>query len=379
MKKVLLIGCGAEIGANLLLLNEPTREGFAIDTVVTRAPATDAHYPDLSPLHGIVARLAMAQPGAVERLRIEAPTRLRIDGRAVDFVFSALAEAELPTGHFDIALIATSKADILPESQVAQAAGRLAPIVLGVAEADGLASVYAGFAGLDARHLPTLDARPMEPGLYCLGSCQSNGMHASLRVVLDALAALGHGGREVLSVQTDIVHPDTPNGVLGTRSFEGRQQDARNNLRPSFSQILQSRAKVLPWADGINTVSLRVPVQAPGYQINRFVVADNGQLTREGLIRAATALSDRLPHVLAGTEVPLGSRAYAAMARCAVLLHDSNHLLINRPDYLARQGLSELILQSWVSNTLGYCALVLATLRGIVRGEPQPVFAGVPA
>ena len=46
-------------------------------------------------------------------------------------------------------------------------------------------------------------------------------------------------------VEVDIVHPDTPTGRLGTKSFSPREQDARNNLRPSFSQIDSAMSKIL--------------------------------------------------------------------------------------------------------------------------------------
>ncbi|PWB30086.1 hypothetical protein DCO48_21510 [Pseudomonas sp. SDI] len=378
MKQCLLVGCGAEIGANLLLLNTPEVDQFTISTVITNPPPLDKHYPHLTAIHGIVAKLALAQPAALERLTVVSPTRLCIDQRPVDFIFANPAERQLMLpGRFDLAIIATAKADILPDSPVAKAIGELAAVVVGVAEADSANSIYGCLAGLEAPQLPSLDNQVIERGLYCLGSCQTNGMHASLRVVLEALAMKARSARAVLSIQTDIVHPDTPNGVLGTRSFEGRMQDARNNLRPSFSQIVQSRRKVLPWADLLNTVSLRAAVQAPGYQINRFVVADQGLLSKQDIIAASTAVNRRHPAVVAGTDVPLGSRAFSASARCATLLLDDAHLLLQRPAHLARQGLTEIILQGYVSNTLGYSALVLRTLQAIASGQPLPVFAGV--
>jgi hypothetical protein len=175
-------------------------------------------------------------------------------------------------------------------------------------------------------------------------------------------------------VETDIVHPDTPNGVLGTRSFEGRDQDARNNLRPSFSQITQSQSKVMPWAPLVNTISLRAPVHAPGFQINRFILRDGGLVTREAVETTINAMFDKYKHVVQGTKVPLGSRAYAHDQRCATILSDPNHLLISRPSYLSSQGLSQLTLQSFVSNTIGYSSLVIATARSVALGLPVSIF-----
>ena len=70
MKKAILVGCGAEIGANLLIQNDPAKDGFAIQTVVTNPPSLDKHYPELRPIDGIVARLAMALPGVQSRVNI---------------------------------------------------------------------------------------------------------------------------------------------------------------------------------------------------------------------------------------------------------------------------------------------------------------------
>ena len=81
MKKAILVGCGAEIGANLLIQNDPAKDGFAIQTVVTNAPSLDKHYPELGPIDGIVARLAMAHPGIQSQINIIDGNTLNIDGR----------------------------------------------------------------------------------------------------------------------------------------------------------------------------------------------------------------------------------------------------------------------------------------------------------
>ena len=312
MKKAILVGCGAEIGANLLIQNDPAKDGFVIQTVVTNPPSLDKHYPELRPIDGIVARLAMAHPGIQSHTDIIDHDTLRIDGREVHFFFGDLAK-DLPpqTGRFDIGFIATSKLDMDKNSPVARNMQELADVVLGVAEANELPSIYGCLEDLTRDDIDTIQRQVVGSGMYCLGSCQTNGMHASLRVLTEALRAIQCNASHIVSVETDIVHPDTPNGVLGTRSFEGRLQDARDNLRPSFSQIAMSQDKVMPWAPLVNTVSLRAPVHAPGYQINRFIVKDGGALTT-GLIEAAIErVSGTHPHVVKASRSPLGSRAYS--------------------------------------------------------------------
>lgn len=378
MKKAILVGCGAEIGANLLIQNDPAKDGFAIQTVVTNAPSLDKHYPELGPIDGIVARLAMAHPGIQSQINIIDGNTLNIDGREVHFFFGDLAK-ELPpqTGRFDIGFIATSKLDMDKNSPVARNMQELADVVLGVAEANELPSIYGCLEDLTRDDIGTIQRQVVDSGMYCLGSCQTNGMHASLRVLADAMRSINCNASHIVSVETDIVHPDTPNGVLGTRSFEGRLQDARDNLRPSFSQIAMSQDKVMPWAPLVNTVSLRAPVHAPGYQINRFIVKDDGALNRGLIEEAIERVSETHPHVVKASRSPLGSRAYAYERRCSTILSDKNHLLILRPAYLASQNLSEIIIQSFVNNTVGYSAVVRAVARSIALGLPVATFQGI--
>lgn len=378
MKTAILIGCGAEIGSNLLIQNNPERDGFAITTVITNAPPVDKHYPSLRPIDGIVARLAMAHPGFQSSVEVVNDHTLKVENRTVRFIFCDL-RAETPdvSAHFDIAFLATSKTDISESSPVALKLKGLASTILGVAEANDLPSIYGCLADLSDKEISTIRRAVIGEGMYCLGSCQTNGMHASLRVMIEALRTLGLNGSDIVSVETDIVHPDTPNGVLGTRSFEGRMQDARDNLRPSFSQIAQSQNKVMPWAPLLNTVSLRAPVHAPGYQINRFIVNDSGRLDAATIESAISVIHSQSDYVVKAAQSPLGSRAYAYDRRCSTILADPAHLLIVRPAYLSRQNLSEVIIQSFVNNTVGYSAVVVAVARSVALGHPVATFGSL--
>ncbi|PVE20867.1 hypothetical protein DC522_29785 [Microvirga sp. KLBC 81] len=361
MRRVLLVGCGSEIGVNLLLLNCPERDGFTIDTVITNSPAVDARYPSLTAIHGIYARALLAQPALAGGCEIVSESVLSFFGRKISFHFlNAHYDPFDELGRFDATILATSKQDA--ESVELNAKLRdISDMVLGVAESDRAPSIYPCLLGIDKTALPR-SPNIASDGLYCIGSCQTNGMHASLRVVILAIAGLGFDARSIVSVETDIVHPDTPTGRLGTKSFEGRLQDCRDNLRPSFSQITKSIKKVMPWASMLNTVSLRAPVHAPGYQINRFIVRDDGKLTRDRILKACEASYTKHPNIVKATDLPLGSKAYAFEARCATILADDNHLLLHRPAYLATQGLVQITLQSFVSNTIGYSANVLSAV-----------------
>ena len=72
---------------------------------------------------------------------------------------------------------------------------------------------------------------------------------------------------EILSNQLEIVHPDTPTGRLGTKNIDPRMQDARDNLRPSFSQATITMNKIFQMQKNLNTISLRTLTMPPGFQI----------------------------------------------------------------------------------------------------------------
>lgn len=378
MKTAILIGCGAEIGSNLLIDNIAENDGFEISTVITKAPPIDKHYASLRPIDGIIARLAIARPGIQSKIEVVNENVLRINNRVVRFYFCDL-RTDNPdiSEHFDLAFLATNKADIAEKSPIVLKLREFADTILGVAEANDLPSIYGCLADLTENDIPTIKRQVIGVGTYCLGSCQTTGMHASLRVIIEALQSIDLNAKNILAIETDIVHPDTPNGVLGTRSFEGRMQDVRDNLRPSFSQITQSQHKVMPWAPLVNSVSLRVPVHAPGYQINRFIVNDGGLLNAETIEKAISTICSKCDYIVTASSTPLGSRAYAHDRRCATILSDNNHLLIIRSPYLSKQNLSEVIVQSYINNTIGYTAVVLAVARSVAFGKHIATFGGL--
>lgn len=379
MKSCLLIGCGSEIGANILLHNDPHRDGFEVTDVVTNPPIVHEKYPSAGPIHGILARLALAQPSLLHTISVVGPTSLRVGERTIRFHFLNHQTADLDRlGFFDAAILATSKEEISsPQSR--DRLSKIASASFGVAEDNNSTSLYPCLFGVPLGLLPLgrSDAPPGET-FFCLGSCQTHGMHASLRLVLGALSELGLDASAIKSLETDIVHPDTPTGVLGTRSFEGRMQDCRNNLRPSFSQLPKGIAKVLPSAHFVATVSLRAPVPAPGYQINRFLIQDEGSIHVDHIRKCGEDDEKLYPTIVAQTHLPFGSLAYSSTARCSTLLSGDNHLIISRPKALAAHGLSEVILQSFVSNTLGYAANTIAAVTAHLRqAERARYFASV--
>jgi hypothetical protein len=119
MKKAILVGAGAEIGSNLLLLNTPANDGFEITTVITNEPPLHKNYPHLRPIDGIAARLALAQPGVHSLIQIVNDLTLKVGTRQINFCFCDLRK-EFPKidSDFDIAFLATSKTDISATSSI---------------------------------------------------------------------------------------------------------------------------------------------------------------------------------------------------------------------------------------------------------------------
>ena len=62
MKKILLIGCGSEIGSNLLMLSKKYNLGFDIDTVVNSPIKLDNKFKMLNQEDAIISRLRLAYP-----------------------------------------------------------------------------------------------------------------------------------------------------------------------------------------------------------------------------------------------------------------------------------------------------------------------------
>ena len=73
----------------------------------------------------------------------------------------------------------------------------------------------------------------------------------------------------LVHAELDIVHPDTASSSFGTKRIGARSEDARDNLRPGTSQVIDSMRRFAP-ATSNNAVSLRIPTQPPGFQIQRF-------------------------------------------------------------------------------------------------------------
>src|SRR3954447_21126181 len=84
LKTAVLFGAGADIGSNLLSLNDPARDGFAITDVVTRHIPSDAALPPLSSMQQLAGRMLLADPTLINQLDVDEQAQvLTVRGRPV--------------------------------------------------------------------------------------------------------------------------------------------------------------------------------------------------------------------------------------------------------------------------------------------------------
>ncbi|WP_305043122.1 hypothetical protein [Geoalkalibacter sp.] len=379
MKRILLIGCGAEIGSLLLGMLRPERDGLAIGAVLTHAPATDPSHPQLSPLDGLCARIVLAQPQLLDAVSVE-DGALRVRGREVPVFFGDMRTYPLENlpGPFDVCLVATSKTHIGDPQLMGRFLG-VAGYVLGVAEATQLPGFYPPLIGAPERFLPVSSQPAGHERIFALGSCQTNGWLAQVRAMLDLAEDVEMNHFDWRGLEVDIVHPDTPTGRLGTASIRAREQDPRDNLRPGFSQVETSMARLFPGRHALSSISLRTLTLPPGYQICRFffryTCADGSRLDAGRIVASLGRTARRLPWMLRLAERPYGSRGFEQCEAAAVVLpQDALLRFADDPFALQAEGghpLSELILQAYVHNTRGYCRSVIEAMRHLV-GNPAP-------
>lgn len=378
MKSVCLIGFGAEIGSNLVGMNRPEIDGFLISDVITRPP----NWQDSRPIESIMTRLLFANPNLFDTAKIIDDEMISINGRKVKFHFYDVHDAEsFQPAQFSACVVATSKSDI-SDINFMNKVLTWAPIVFSVAESDLQDSMafYVNLQGLGEHLENKITIRRPEKGFFHFGSCQSNGWHAILRTLCKTLKNSEVNNSEVLALQSDIVHPDTPTGSLGTRTMNPRDQEARNNLRPGGSQIKKSMDRLFPQSNNLNTISLRTLIDPPGFQINRFFftyeAAQNKRLTTSNFVETANTVASDHPHILTCSPHPFGSRIFAGRRTAAALLTDEKYLTYydrfsSTPD---GKAMSMLITQSYVDNVKGYCNSVLIGIQKLLDGEEIDVF-----
>ena len=384
MKNVLLVGCGAEIGAMLVGMNEPQKDGFRISAILTHPIFEDSKHLGLGALDSLYARIVLAQPQLLDDVECDPASeelicrgnRIKVHwGDCIDFDLSKLGK------QFEVCILATSKTHIGDDAIIGRF-GDVANFVIGVAEAAQIPSLYPNLIGVPERFLANPPRALNGHRVMCVGSCQSNGWQAQLRPIFEMAEELDFESLEILGLEIDIIHPDTPAGRLGTKSIEARSQDPRDNLRPSFSQVEMAMNLLFPDSNNINTISLRTLIMPPGYQICRFFfryqIANGVRLTRDDVEHRFAGVAKRLPKTLRMADRPLGSRGFEASEASAIVLageryfrYCDNPFKIDNP---AKQAVSRILTQAYVHNVRGYCRSVLDTVQHLLTENSPRVF-----
>lgn len=360
-------------------MNDEKSDGFAITDVITRAPK----WLDTPPIESIFTRLIMADPSLLDKVKINCEKSLMIGTRKVVFHFGDIhnfKDTVLDT-RFDACILATSKQDI-NDTKLTQNLRKISKLIFSVAESKLPESLayYVNLQGMGEKFQNSRKIKCTEGGLFHFGSCQSNGWHSTLRLLLQTFEQLPAQDIKFHSLQSDIVHPDTPTGSLGTRTMNPRDQEARNNLRPGGSQVKISMDRLFPESNNFNSISLRTLIEPPGFQINRFFFSytstEERRLKHQDFFNVAYKIENQHSHILTCSSYPFGSRAFAGRRTAACLLTDSKYLdFVDDFSSLEHErNLSMLITQSYVDNVKGYCNSVLVGASIALAGHEIDVF-----
>jgi hypothetical protein len=368
-----VFGLGADIGSNLISQNDPERDGFAITTAVTKPiPGADAE----RSMESLAARLTLADSTLLGRVKINADIpAVSVDGRVIAVHFRDVVTEPLDDiGPFDFGFVATHRSHVQDEA-IMEKIHQSCDVVLGAAENPRLPGLYGPLLDAPLHHIDAAitAAVPSDglPEIFALGSCQCVGWAAQLRGLLEALEVSGQQALGLRRMEVDIVHPDTASGRLGTHMIGAREEDPRDNLRPGVSQ-LQTSMRRFPGVQSVNTVSLRVLTQPPGYQICRFFTEAKLSVrdVREGLERARCVL----PEMVETTTTPIDSRAFARTQHVATVITAPSHLTVGQ---IVGTDLSIVIMQSYVHNTIGYCRSILSTAGRLLTAAPVAALAAI--
>ena len=384
MKHALLIGVGAEIGASLLALNDPTLSGFHISAAVNHMPDSYADDLNTTALESMLARLIFAQPHLANDFAIH-PKQNAIDIRGFSTKFywgkAETIDLSIFRKQYDLCIVATSKTHINDLDFMGRIS-KISKFTVGVSEASNLPSLYPNLQNLQSEWLPNKPVPLGNERIFSLGSCQSNGWQAQLRAFLEINEQDIFTSLDIKGLEVDIVHPDTPTGKLGTKSINPRDQDPRNNLRPSFSQITQAMDLLFPNSNNVNTISLRTLTQPPGYQISRFffqyTLKPGRKIDYQTIYQSFCKTAKTHPDTLRISDMPLGSRAFEFSNSAAIVLGGPQYLRFFQDPFSLKDlhsvRLSELIVQGYVNNVRAYCKSVLNICSELLNGSPLQLF-----
>ena len=89
-KKVLLIGCGSEIGSMLISMNNPNKDGFNINTVLTKKIDKN------DSLKSIYARMVILNPNLIDKIIInKKKNTIKINNREIKFIWGDIRKIKV--------------------------------------------------------------------------------------------------------------------------------------------------------------------------------------------------------------------------------------------------------------------------------------------
>ena len=378
-KKVLLIGCGSEIGSMLISMNNPNKDGFNINTVLTKKIDKN------DSLESIYARMVILNPNLIDKIIInKKKNTIQINNREIKFIWGDIRKIKVTVfkKKFDATIVATSKQHI-SNKNIMKKFLKVSNYVFGVAESKNIPSLYPNLISTKSKIIEKnpQNINNVKNKIFALGSCQSNGWQAQLKALTDIFKNSELEYFKMLGAEVDIVHPDTPQGRLGTKSIQARDQDARNNLRPSFSQVKISMDKLFPSSNNIHTISLRTLVNPPGFQIVRFYfkhkLKNGNTMSKSKILKRLREFSKKNPEILRLSDSSLGSKAFENLETSAVTLAEEKYFhyyqdIFSNPNN--RSNICQIIMQSYIHNTRGYCRSVLNCLRHIFKNSNKAFY-----
>ena len=378
MKRGILFGFGSEIGCKLVELSL----GFCdlrIDTIVNKSNGSIEDN-----LESLKAKLIFSNPNLLNKIQIKLREKqLCIDGRNINCIFSSIEDFINKKNTFekyDFGILATNKTDIGDDDLVKKLL-KTCTKLFGVAESINHNSVYYPLIELNSKRLNTKSLSENNSDYFALGSCQSIGWTSTLALVISWLDSFDFKNfLKIISAQVEIVHPDTPQGRFGTKSFNPRDQDARNNLRPSFSQVKISMNRTLPDSVNLSPVSLRVCVEPPGYQISRFLILcdENSNIINDlnfnQFQRFLKAYSKSNSLIVNYCDQPYGSKAFSQIKTASTILSSNKYLDVSKIHSFNGRAMFQITTQSFVHNTLGYCNSILGSIEKVINKNNHDLY-----
>lgn len=372
--RVLLVGLGSEIGSTLISLIKTKNEVIEITGVVTNQIFKNDQKKNFD---SIIARIVLNDPSMINQVSYnQKNSSLIINKKKIRVFWGNVKKMSLSKIKFkyDVTIIATSK-DQINDKNLMKKFLKVSKFVFGVAESTNLPSIYPNLINTQSK---LFEKRPknifeIKDKVFALGSCQTNGWQSQLRLIVEIFNKIKIKNLKMLGCELDIVHPDTPQGKLGTKSVNPRDQDARNNLRPGFSQVESSMKKIFKSAYVKNTISLRTLTSPPGYQISRFYISystiNRADISKEYFKKEIIKFCKKNKFKIQYTDSTLGSRAFEKVETSAVLLlndkyfHFNNNFLNIKKD---NEKVLQIVFQSYVHNTRGYCRSVIEGVKEIL-------------